>query len=67
MGLSISIEVTNPEVLDTALVIEIGKAQCPYEDPDDMEIGEALQWAFSTPQGVTELANLGAQWNVQSQ
>ena len=67
LGLSISIEVTNPEVLDSASVIKIGKAHCPYEDTEGMEIGEALQWAFATPQGVTELANLGAQWNVQYQ
>ena len=67
MGLSISIEVTNPEVLDSASVISIGKAHCPYEDTEGMEIGEALQWAFLSPRGVTQLAALGVRWNAQYQ
>lgn len=67
MGLSISIEVTIPEVLDNERLINIGKAHCPYEDTEGMEIGEALQWAFATPQGVTDLATLGVQWNAQHQ
>jgi hypothetical protein len=67
MGLSLSIEVTIPDGVDSALLIDIGERCYPYDIEETMEIDEALQWAFSTPQGVTELAILGVRWNAQHQ
>lgn len=69
MGLSISIEVSIPEAVDKTAVIRLGAACYPYEGFGDepMDLGEALQWAFSSPVGVTELASLGVTWNAQHQ
>lgn len=67
MGLSISIEVLLPEVLDKERLVRLGEAHCPYEDTEGMEIGEAIQWAFASPQGVKDLASLGVTWNAQHQ
>jgi len=67
MGLSLSIEINVPENVDMTLLIAIGERCYPYDIAETMEIDEALQWAFSTPQGVTELAILGVRWNAQHQ
>lgn len=64
---SISIEITIPENVDTALVIKIGEASYPYDVAGPMELDEAIQWAFATTQGVTDLANLGVTWLAQHQ
>jgi hypothetical protein len=69
MGLSISIEVNIPETVDKALVTRIGLACYPYDGLDDepMDLGEALQWAFQSPWGVGQLADLGVEWDAQHQ
>jgi hypothetical protein len=68
MGLSISIEVHVPDTIDKNAIIRIGERAYGQDDSGEpMDIGEALQWAFANPQGVTELANLGVHWNAQFQ
>jgi hypothetical protein len=66
---SISIEVTIPDSVDTALVTKIGVACYPHGGVEDepMDVAEALQWAFNSPWGVGQLADLGVQWNAQAQ
>lgn len=67
MGLSISIEVNVPSDVDVARLVRIGEESYPYDVDEPMDVGEAIQWAFSTPQGVKDLASLGVQWNAQFQ
>lgn len=67
MNLSVSIEVTIPENVDTESIIKVGEAAYPYNVPGDMELDEAIQWAFASAQGVTDLANLGVRWMAQHQ
>lgn len=62
MNLSVSIEVNIPAHVDKQSIIKVGEAAYPYNVPGDMEVHEAIQWAFTTAQGVTDLANLGVQW-----
>jgi hypothetical protein len=62
MGLGLSIEVTIPSFVDIAQVIAIGQRFYPYGVDGDMELGEAIQWAFSDPGGVAALAAMGITW-----
>ena len=64
MTSSLSIEIHVPDVVDRTLVTAIGERCYPYpiEAGEPMEIGEALQWAFSNPEGVSALASLGVRW-----
>jgi hypothetical protein len=62
MGLGLSIEVNIPEWVDVASVIAVGMRCYPYGIDGDMELGEAIQWAFSDPGGVAALAAMGITW-----
>lgn len=64
---SISIEVHVPDSVDESAITMIGERCSPYDHPHGLETGEAIQWAFTSPQGVTELANLGVRWYAQHQ
>lgn len=67
MNLSVSIEVSIPANVDPQSIIKVGEAAYPYNVPGAMELNEAIQWAFTTAQGVTDLANLGVVWLAQHQ
>jgi hypothetical protein len=65
--LGLSIEVDIPPLVDIAAVIALGKRSYPYategdEDYGEMDIGEAIQWAFTNPGGVAALAAMGITW-----
>lgn len=62
MGLGLSIEISIPNGVDIAQVIAVGQGCYPYGIVGDMDIGEAVQWAFSEPRGVAALAAMGITW-----
>ena len=62
MGLGLSIEVSIPEWVDSAAVIALGMQCYPYGIVGDMEMDEAVQWAFSNATGITALAAMGVTW-----
>lgn len=64
MGLGLSLEITIPDGVDIASVIAIGAAHDPYTGDGDLEIGEAVELAFSNPSGVEALRSLGVTWNA---
>lgn len=64
MGLSLSLEITIPDDVDIASVIAIGAKHDPYTGDGELEIGEAMELAFSNPEGIKELRSLGIQWNT---
>jgi hypothetical protein len=62
MGLGLSIEVSIPEWVDIASVIAVGMQCYPYGIVGDMDVTEAIQWAFSDAAGVAALAAMGVTW-----
>lgn len=62
MGLGLSIEVNIPEWVDAASVIAVGMQCYPYGIVGDMDMTEAIQWAFSSPTGIAALAAMGVTW-----
>jgi hypothetical protein len=65
MTSSLSIEIQVPDDIDHTLVTAIGERCYPYDaDGEPMTIGEALQYAFSDPGGVSALALLGVTWTT---
>lgn len=62
MGLGLSIEINIPNGVDIAQVIAVGQGCYPYGIVGDMDIGEAVQWAFSEARGVAALAAMGITW-----
>lgn len=64
MGLSISILVDVPDTIDPASVIRLGERCCTSDTGEPMGIGEAIQYAFNDPGGVTALATLGVTWTA---
>lgn len=62
MGLGLSIEVNIPEWVDIASVIAVGMQCYPYGIVGDMDVAEAIQWAFSDATGVAALAAMGVTW-----
>ena len=62
MGLGLSIEVVIPDWVDIASIIAIGQGCYPYGIVGDMDVAEAIQWAFSDASGVAALAAIGVTW-----
>jgi hypothetical protein len=62
VGLGLSIEVNIPEWVDIASVIAVGMQCYPYGIVGDMELAEAIQWAFSSANGVAALSAMGITW-----
>lgn len=62
MGLGLSIEVNIPDWVDIASVIAVGMQCYPYGITGEMDVAEAIQYAFSDPSGVAALAALGITW-----
>lgn len=62
MGLGLSLEITIPNTVDITSVISIGAGCYPHGSTDGMEIGEAVQWAFTHPEGIAALGLLGVTW-----
>lgn len=62
LGLGLSIEVNIPDWVDIASVIAVGMQCYPYGIVGDMDVAEAIQWAFSDPTGVAALAAMGVTW-----
>jgi hypothetical protein len=62
LGLGLSIEVNIPDWVDIASVIAVGMQCYPYGITGDMDVAEAIQYAFSDPSGVAALAALGITW-----
>jgi hypothetical protein len=58
------LEITIPNDVDIASVIAIGAANDPFTGGGDLEIGEAMELAFSNPSGVEALRSLGITWNA---
>lgn len=62
MGLGLSIEVMIPEWVDISSVIAVGMQCYPYGIVGDMDLPEAIQWAFSDATGVAALSAMGVTW-----
>ena len=62
MGLGLSVEVIIPDWVDVASVIAVGQGCYPYGIVGDMDVAEAIQWAFSDATGVAALAAMGVTW-----
>jgi len=72
MSFGLSVVVKVPSEVDRSAVISIGErydatdySDVPPEVRDEpMDVGEALQIAFTEPGGVADLARLGVTWEV---
>lgn len=65
MSFGLSVVVNIPPAIDVSAVVAIGErytAVSAEEEP--MGAGEALQFAFTEPGGVADLARLGVTWEV---
>jgi hypothetical protein len=60
--LGLSIELIIPPFVDVAQIIAVGQGCYPYGIVGDMDVAEAIQWAFSDPTGVAALAAMGVTW-----
>lgn len=60
----VSIEVNIPPTVDPSSVIAIGASVCPVETDEEMNLADALEWAFSSSVGVMQLALLGCTWST---
>lgn len=65
MSFGLSVVVSIPSNVERSVLAAIGErfAPAPLGD-EEMESGEALQFAFTDPQGVADLARLGVTWEV---
>lgn len=64
MSHGLSFEVIIPTTVDANVVISIGERYAADGPPEEMTIGEALQWAFSNPDAIAQLVLLGVRWHV---
>lgn len=65
MSFGLSVVVNIPATVDQDAVTEIGARFVDTSvDEEPMQLGEALQFAFTDPSGVADLARLGITWDV---
>lgn len=65
MSFGLSVVVNIPSTVDKSEVVAIGERFTSTQvDEEPMDAGEALQFAFTDPSGVADLARLGITWEV---
>jgi len=65
MSFGLSVVVSIPTTVDVSEVVAIGERYTSVSvDEEPMGAGEALQFAFTEPGGVADLARLGVTWEV---
>lgn len=65
MSFGLSVVVTIPPDVEQSAVVSIGERFDPTsEDIEPMDVGEAVQFAFTDPAGIADLARLGVTWEV---